>query len=76
MPEIIRSGQGSETSNQEGIKFSDFQEANPMESSPFHMDQNVLGEVNAINTASEFHSESSDPLQLSHSSPTLLSPHK
>ncbi|KAL0000613.1 hypothetical protein SO802_014394 [Lithocarpus litseifolius] len=48
--EIVRLGQGSETPNQEGIKFPDFQEANPMESSPFHMDHNDLGEVNAINT--------------------------
>jgi len=48
--EIFRSGQGSEIPNQEGIKFLDFHEANPMESSPFHTNHNNLGEVNAINT--------------------------
>ena len=50
MPEIIRFGQGSKTSNQGGIKFPDFQEANPLVSRPFHTDPHVLGEVNAINT--------------------------
>ena len=49
-PKIVRSGQGSETSNREGIKFPDFQKANPMESSPFHTNHNDLGEINAINT--------------------------
>ena len=49
-PKIVRSGQGSETPNQEGIKFLDFQKANPMESSPFHTNHNNLGEINAINT--------------------------
>ena len=50
MPEIIKSGQRSKMSNQEGIKFPDFQEANPLTSRPFHTEPHVLGEVNAINT--------------------------
>ena len=50
VPEIIKSGQRSKMSNQEGIKFPDFQEANPLTSRPFHTEPHVLGEVNAINT--------------------------
>ena len=49
MPEIIRPDKGSETPNQEGNKFPDFQEANPMESSPSHTDHNDFCEVNATN---------------------------
>ena len=48
--EIIKSGQGSDTPIQEGIKFPHVQEANSMESRPFHTNHNNLGEVNAINT--------------------------
>ena len=50
MPEIIKSDQRSKMSNQEGIKFPDYQEANSLKSRPFHTDPHVLREVNAINT--------------------------
>ena len=50
MPENIRSGQGSETPNQEGIKSPNFQEANLLEPMPFLTDSHVEIEVNAGNT--------------------------
>ena len=50
MPENIRSGRGSETPNQEGIKSPNFQEANPLEPIPFLTDSPVEIEVNAGNT--------------------------
>ena len=63
MPEIIRPDKGSETPNQEGNKFPDFQEANPMESSPSHTDHNDFCEVNATNPEQNMGSLSVDPFE-------------
>ena len=48
MPENIRSGQGSEMPNQEGIKSPNFQEANLLEPMPFLTDSHVEIEVNVV----------------------------
>nr|POE91701.1 hypothetical protein CFP56_34473 [Quercus suber] len=50
VPEIIRTNQGSETFNKEGIKSPDIQEVNPVESMPFHTDSHVEIEVMAGDT--------------------------